>query len=146
MDNLRFTPEVNSLADAEAMADKQEPIKHWFKFNFKKQTILIAAGIILIVAALAVAALFYVKARKMAPQNSATEAQKIITEVGQLIVLPEGEPTVATISDITKLEGQPFFARAQNGFKVLIYSQAKKAILYDPFTKRIVEVAPLNTK
>lgn len=48
-------------------------------------------------------------------------------------------PTIATVSDITKLQGQPFFAKAQNGDKVYVYSNAKKAILYRPSENKIIE-------
>lgn len=79
--------------------------------------------------------------RKAAKQ----ETEKIIDEVGRLIALPEGEePTVATVTDAEKLKDQPFFAKAKNGDKVIIYTQAKKAILYDPAAKKIVDVAPVN--
>ena len=68
-----------------------------------------------------------------------------MNRVGKLIVLPEGEqPTVATVSDAESLREQPFFAQAKNGYKVLIYTNARKAILYDPLSNKIVDVAPLN--
>ncbi|MBI4158058.1 MAG: hypothetical protein HY505_00320 [Candidatus Yanofskybacteria bacterium] len=73
------------------------------------------------------------------------EANNLIAQVGKLIVLPEEEtPTVATVSDPEKLKGQPFFARAKKGDKVLIYTNARKALLYDPESNRIVEIAPIN--
>lgn len=72
------------------------------------------------------------------------ENKLLIAEVGKLIVLPvEEEPTIATVSDLNKLKDQPFFAKAQLGDKVLIYTDAKKAILYRPVDKKIIELAPL---
>lgn len=77
--------------------------------------------------------------------NNKEESQELIEKVGRLIVLPENEqPTIATVTDLAKLKGQPFFARAQIGDKVLIYSQSKKAILYRPSADKIIEVAPFN--
>lgn len=79
-------------------------------------------------------------------QNLAKEeAKKLVSDVGKLIALPEGEePTVATITDIEKLKDQPFFQRAKNGDKVLIYTNAKKAFLFDPKANKIIDVAPVN--
>ena len=45
---------------------------------------------------------------------------------------------------LEKLGDQAFFSKAQKDDRVVIYAQAKKAILYRPSTKKIVEVAPLN--
>ncbi len=83
---------------------------------------------------------------KADPEAQATEEiDALVMEVGKLIVLPADErPTVATVTDMDKLKDQPFFANAQNGYKVLIYTQAKKAILYDPIARKIIEVAPIN--
>ena len=73
------------------------------------------------------------------------ESQDLIIKVDKLILLPKGEtPTIATVSDIEKLKKQIFFANAVNGDKVLIYPKAKKAILYDPFLNKIIEVGPLT--
>lgn len=80
------------------------------------------------------------------PQEAARkEVQQITDKVGTLIVIPRNEtPTLATVSDASKLKNQAFFAKAQNGDKVLIFTQAKRAILYRPATNKIIEVAPVN--
>ncbi len=80
-------------------------------------------------------------------QNAAAQkdAQNLVDEVGKYIDLPGDEtPTIATVSDAEKLKGQAFFAKAQNGDKVMFYTKAKKAFLYRPSTKKIIDVAPLS--
>lgn len=73
------------------------------------------------------------------------EAKALIAKVGALVLLPASEdPTVATITDKEKLKEQPFFARAENGDKVLIFTQAKKAYLYSPKLNKVLEIAPVN--
>jgi hypothetical protein len=73
------------------------------------------------------------------------EVKSLISKVGKLIVLPQGEDaTIATVNEPEKLKDQLFFAKAKKGYKVLIYTNAKKAILYDPVNNLIVEVAPVN--
>lgn len=73
------------------------------------------------------------------------EVDMLISEVGKLLALPADEkPTVATITDVEKLKEQVFFKNAANGDKVLIYTKSKKAILYRPSEKKIVEVGAVN--
>jgi hypothetical protein len=73
------------------------------------------------------------------------EQQQLISKIGTLTNLPKGEkPTVATVTDVTKLKSQPFFTNAQNGDRVLIYTQAKQAFLYRPSTNKIINIAPVN--
>ncbi len=72
------------------------------------------------------------------------EAAQLTAVVGKLMMLPEGEvPTVATVTDPELLKEQEFFVSAKKGDKVLIYTNAKKAILYNPKTHKIVNVAPV---
>lgn len=79
------------------------------------------------------------------PQAAQDEAKKLVAEVGRLIILPTNEqPTVATVTDPDRLRDQPFFANTKKGDKVLIYTNAKKAILYNPTERKIVEVAPIT--
>ncbi len=74
------------------------------------------------------------------------EIKDISAKISKLMVLPVDEtPTLATVSDPEKLRDQAFFANAKTGFKVLVYSKSQKAILYDPYTNKIVEVAPINS-
>jgi hypothetical protein len=90
----------------------------------------------------------YQKAQKLLTnpkQASVQEVQGLVNKIGLLIELPSGEvPRVATVSDAAKLKTQSFFKNAQNGDRVLIYSQNKKAIIYRPSTNKIIEVGNLN--
>lgn len=87
-----------------------------------------------------------VRQLKQNPQaQAAQEADALVTKVGMLMVLPTDEkPTIATVADPSKLRDQAFFLHAVAGDKVLIYTSAKKAILYSPSENKIVEVAPIN--
>jgi len=80
------------------------------------------------------------------PQTSAkVQVSDAVTKIGRLVDLPSGEtPTLATVNDPAKLKDQAFFANAKVGDQVLIYTQAKKAILYRPLTNKIIEIAPVN--
>ena len=91
------------------------------------------------------AAYFYNQLQVDSEVQVQEEVDQLVKRVGKLFLLPEDErPTVATISDIERLREQPFFARGKNGDRVLIYTSARKAILYDPVANKIVEVAPLT--
>jgi hypothetical protein len=80
-------------------------------------------------------------------KESVAEVKSLVRKVGKLTVLPEGEtPTIATVSDPEALRDQAFFVDSKVGDKVLIYSNAKKAILFDPAANKIVNIAPLNTQ
>lgn len=79
------------------------------------------------------------------------ELEQVLAEVSQIISLPEGViPILATVNNAEEIrERQPFFANAENGDKLLLYSNApleedRKAYLYRPSTRQLINVAPVN--
>ena len=110
----------------------------------------VAGGVLAILAVVAIGAAVYFYSQlsqlRADPQKIAQEEVKsLVVKVGKLIVLPEGEePTVATVTDPELLKDQPFFANAKTGDKVLIYTNARKAVLYNPEENKIIEVAPVS--
>lgn len=99
----------------------------------------------LFVAVVLIVYIFFFKSPPSKEAEQVKEFQKTLKLISRLIILPENEqPTLATVSDASKLKDQPFFANAKTGDKVLIYANSKKAILYNPETDKIVEVSSLN--
>lgn len=123
------------------------------KMSFKKilkkkwKAILTVAGILLIV----FLAYGYITTKSdlekaTNPTQASQDAkQEVINKVGLLIVLPQNEtPTLATVKDAESLRSQEFFARAQNGDKVLIYPNAGRAVLYRPSVNKVIEYSKVN--
>lgn len=115
---------------------------------FSKRNALIALVAIIFVASIGSAVYFYlqtVNLKKSPADATVQESKQTVDRVSRLILLPKDEiPTIATVSDPTALSGQPFFNTAEKGDQVLIYSNAKQAILYRPASNIIVNVAPIN--
>lgn len=90
---------------------------------------------------------YYAYAYYTLRQNPNSVAQEevatLVKQVGKLIDLPVEQPTIATVVDADALRSQAFFAKAQKGDKVLIYSTAKKAFLYSASLNKIIEVGPV---
>lgn len=91
----------------------------------------------------------YQKTKKLLqdPTEKATqEIKNIVAQVEKLIMLPKDElPTIATVTDKTKLNDQPFFAKVENGDRLLVYKNNKKAYIYRPSINKIIDVGPVNT-
>lgn len=120
-------------------------------FSLPKINTHVVIGIVILVLALIPSIYFYSKyqnaqKRLSNPTQFATdEAKSLVAMVSKLMNLPgEETPTVATVNDKEKLKSQPFFSKSENGDKVLIYTNAKKAILYRPSINKIIDVAPVN--
>ena len=68
----------------------------------------------------------------------------IVKAAGHLIELPDETPSVATVTDLAPLREQAFFANAALGDVVLMFPEARKALLYRPSLNRLIEAAPLS--
>ncbi len=80
-------------------------------------------------------------------ESAREEVEALVQEVGALIELPKDEqPTVATVTDPAFLKGQEFFKNALVGDKVLIYPVARKALLYSPSKRKLIEVVPISNE
>jgi len=119
--------------------------------NNSKRVLKITSTIFLLTLAVTPAYYFYDKYQeaqnKLVNPSAAAkdETKELVVRVGKLIELPVGEePTVATVSDAEKLKGNPFFQTSQNGDKLLIYPNAKKAYLYRPSADKILDVTTVN--
>lgn len=120
------------------------------KPSVKNSSVMGGVAIAIVILA-AIAVYFYIQYQntqnllKNPTAAARQEVKALITQVGKLVLLPTGEaPTVATVSDKNKLKSQAFFAHAENGDKLLMYTKAGKAYLYRPTLNMLIEVAPLN--
>ena len=79
-----------------------------------------------------------------AQQASKDRVAALKAKVAKRMALPADEtPTLATVTDKTKLKDQPFFKDAQNDDVILIFPQAKKAIIYRESTDFVVNAGPI---
>lgn len=115
---------------------KKQPVKN------KSRRGLIASGIILSLAAGALAALFFTG--KIGKSENLNDPLTVKSKVAKHFVLPaDEEPALATITDKNKIN-TPFLKKAENGDKMLIYQEAKRIILYRPSLDRIIDVGPVS--
>lgn len=75
-----------------------------------------------------------------------TEIQIITGVVSRVIDLPKDEePDLATVNDISKLQGKSFFKNAQNGDKLLVYPRAQKLLIFRPVENKVIEYSSFNS-
>lgn len=112
-----------------------------------KKVVLYILLIALVLASVAAAGYYYSRYQdiKANPQQvTIDETKAIVQKVGKLIKLPAKEqPTLATVLDKEKLKDQAFFNDAENGDKILIYTEAKKAVIYREKDNMVVNVGPI---
>jgi hypothetical protein len=145
---LRKSKAKETAPTAKEVETEKTPIKSkWYKQPKK------LLGLLVVLVLLAGAGFFAVQykhtrdevTRLSNPQEAAKEEVKqLTTKVGNLVAIPNETPTLATVNDPAKLKDQTFFARAEKGDKVLIFTQAKRAILYRPSSNKVIESAPVN--
>jgi hypothetical protein len=80
------------------------------------------------------------KAESPVQSSQPANDQTTINAVEKHILLPNETPKVVTLSDVETLKKtQPFFLKASNGDKILVYTD--KVILYSTFLDRILDIA-----
>lgn len=118
------------------------------QINLTPKKILFLSGVLVLLILLP-SAFFFFKYRQtfiktLSSEKTKQEDQKIIQKISKHIFLPQNEtPTVATVTDLSKLKDNKFFAQAKLGDIVLLYIKNQKAILYDPKADKIIEVGPV---
>ncbi len=128
------------------VSKKTNSFRGKIKFDFKKtfQKIPKVALKIVGVLLLAVVAFLVYRYRLKAGINESMNAQAVEKRISVFMDLPTDEdPVFATVSDVEKINSQKFFAKAQNGDKVLVYTKNRKAILYRWSTNKLIEVSNL---
>lgn len=103
--------------------------------------------IIAFLASVGIGGYYFYQYKKVVNNPDAASEQElsgILEKVNKLMDLPQDEtPTLATVLNKDELKDQDFFIKAENGDKVLVYVQNKKAVLYRPSTNKIIEVMPV---
>jgi hypothetical protein len=136
---------INKKMENLSSMEVGEKLSRIKRVNFKKLFFIV---ILILAIGGTATSIYYFKQYRDLKANPNLEAQKetesLVSALGKLMELPSDEtPTVATISDKEKLKEQTFFAKAENGDKLLAYTKAMQAILYRPSTNKIINVAPL---
>ncbi|HMS25076.1 MAG TPA: hypothetical protein PKB15_05245 [Acidimicrobiia bacterium] len=73
------------------------------------------------------------------------QVSSIVNKVKKLIDVPKNEtPSIVNVEDATKLKSQSFFTNVKNGDTILLYTKAKKAIIYRESTNKIINVGPFD--
>jgi FtsZ-interacting cell division protein ZipA len=119
------------------------------KLKASQRLVTIAVGVVAIAALIGVGVLYRSNQQlksdpKTLQKAQAKESSDLKAKVAKLIEVPKDEnPTIATVESKDKLKEQPFFKDAQNGDKLLIFPQAKKAVLYRVSENRLINVGPI---
>ena len=138
----------NLMTDIRPMKPAQSQpalLVNYIKSNLK---LIVGAVLIIVIVFLAYG---YVHTKNQLQQLSSNpkapglnDTQRTINQISELVQLPNNEtPTLATVSDASKLKSQPFFAPTQNGDKVLIYTKSGWALIYRPSTNKIIEYSKI---
>jgi hypothetical protein len=139
------------MAKTQGTKSKKEEVVE--KPRISKKLKLTALGLVTLIVIVGIGFLFHgyvsakndIKRLSNPSEASKQESKDLVDRAGRLVELPKNEePTIATVKDVSKLQSQPFFKNAQNGDKVLIYTQSKRAVLYRASTDKVIESAPVK--
>lgn len=82
--------------------------------------------------------------QKPTAEKMSADTAALLGKIKKHMLLPEEDPTIATITDAENLiQQQPFYAGTQNGDKLLIFPNAKKAIIYSEARDKLINIGPI---
>lgn len=115
--------------------------------RFCRRNIFILVPFLILLAALSY---YYYQYEHLLKQNSGAAAQvqvqQAIAAIEKLMYIPnDSNAQLATITDISKLSGQPFFQYAQNGDELVIFPNAQEAVIYRASDNKIINVGPFSS-
>lgn len=150
MQDIRVRPAFQQQSPEAKKANKKFRLASISSYRPSKRTLQYLAVVFLIVVGI-VFTRNYIQTRdelKRATDPAAAakaEALKLASQLDDFLDLPANDtPSLATVKNVNQLKGQAFFESAQNGDKVLIYPNAKVAVLYRPTTNKIIIFAPVS--
>jgi galactose mutarotase-like enzyme len=103
-------------------------------------------GALALIAVLVGVYFIYPRVTQTPEQKTEAKTADLMAKVSKHMLLPTGEnPTIFEIKDPATLASQQvFFANAQQGDQLLVFSQAGKAVIYSPSRDIIVNVGPIT--
>lgn len=138
---IKLDIQSQNMVHRRSFSQEQIVKKTWQRRVFSPIIILT----ILLFTAIVIGGYFYWQYKRTQALSGEKVIEDIKTEIGELMILPDNEePTLATVTDREKLTEQSFFEKAENGDRILIYSQSGRAILYRPSIKKIIDVTAIN--
>jgi hypothetical protein len=108
------------------------------------KNVILALSFVVCLGLASIAGYYFFQYQKVTAANQ--EIERLVKDINKIYELPQEQPTLATVNEKEKLNDQAFFAKAENGDKVLIFAVAQKAVLYRPSTRKLIEVAPFITQ
>lgn len=78
-------------------------------------------------------------------EKTTKNTERIVALVSKHLALPDEQPLVARVTDAeTLVKEQPFYTGSTNGTYLLLFPNAKKAVLYDPEKDILLNVGPFQ--
>ena len=109
-------------------------------FGKYKKRIIIFGGFIFLMS-ISLGTLFYLK---QTSSDDVVVSDPVVQKLSNLAELPDEEPQIVTVKDVTKLAKQAFFDKAANGDKIIIFKEAHKAYLFRPDQNKIINITTFN--
>ena len=74
----------------------------------------------------------------------AKEEQETVDKISKLLRLPNETPLVTTVYNEKDFANNNLFRPVKKGDKILLFINAKQAVIYRPSTNQVVEVVPVR--